>query len=131
MTLRIIVPVLGISALMAQVAASDEIRKTKFSSALLGTWAPSPELCESKDKSSVTISEAQFTSSDGNCEVQWIVERAAPRGATYGVHARCSDSSDREKVSTINLIIWPQGSDRISIGKAFDDLKIYQRCLAK
>ena len=131
MALRMIVPMLGISALMAQAAAADEIRKTKFAGALLGTWAPSQELCESKDKSSVTISEAQFTSPDGNCEVQWIVERAASRGATYGVHARCLDPSRPEKASVINLIIWPQGSDQISIGKAFDDLKVYRRCAAK
>jgi hypothetical protein len=98
---------------------------------MLATWAPSQELCERKDRSSVTISEARFSSSDGNCEVQWIVERAASLGATYGIHARCLDPSDPEKVSAINLIIWPQGSDRISIGKAFDDLKVYQRCLAK
>jgi hypothetical protein len=131
MALRIIVPVLGISALMVQVAASDEIRKTKFAGALLGTWAPSQELCERKDKSSVTILETQFTSSDRNCEVQWIIERAASLGAPYGIHARCFDRSDPEKVSAINLIVWPQGSDQISIGKTFDDLKVYQRCLAK
>jgi hypothetical protein len=131
MTLRLFVLMLGVSALILQVAAGDEIRHTKFASALLGTWAPSRELCERKDKSSITISGAQFSSSDGRCEVQWIVERAASRGVTYGIHARCVDPSQPEKVSEINLIIWPQGSDQISIGYAFDDLKIYQRCPAK
>jgi hypothetical protein len=131
MTLRTFVPMLGVSALMVQIAAGDEIRHTKFAGTLLGTWAPSQELCERKDKSSITISGAQFSSSDGSCAVQWIVERAASRGVTYGVHARCVDPSQPNKVSAINLIVWPQGSDRISIGKTFDDLKLYQRCPAK
>ena len=117
--------------LTSLAAVGDEVRHTKFSRDLLGTWASSQEFCSAKDKTSITISEAQFDNSDGNCTVQWIVERAAARGTTYGIHARCVDPSQPDKTSVVDLILWPQSSDRISIGKAFDDLKIYQRCPAK
>lgn len=128
MTVKFSALIAGISLAALQAANGDEIRHTKFSSALLGTWAPSQELCRAKDNSSITISETRFSSSDGHCSLQWVVERAAARGVTYGVHARCVDPSLPDKASAVDLILWPQGSDRISIGKSFDDLKIYQRC---
>ena len=128
MTMRSLVLIWGISIAASQAAIGDEIRHTRFSGALLGTWAPSQELCGAKDNSNITISEAQFSSPEGNCNVQWIVERAAARGATYGIHARCADPSQPDKTGAVDLILWPQGSDRISIGKSFDDLKVYQRC---
>jgi len=128
MATRILALIFGISMAASQ-ALGDEIRHTKFSGVLLGTWAPSQDLCSGQDKSKITISEAQIISSDGNCTVQWIVEKAAARGATYGVHARCVDPSQPDKIGAVDLILWPEGSDRISIGRSFDDLKMYQRCL--
>jgi hypothetical protein len=120
--------VFAISLAASLAASGDEIRHTRFSGALLGTWASSQELCSAKDSSSITISETAFRSSEGGCNVQWIVERAAAHGTTYGVHARCVDPSQPDKASTVDFILWPQGSDRISIGRTFNELKIYQRC---
>ncbi len=131
MAKRILGLMLGISMLASQAVFGDEIRHTKFSAAMLGTWAPSQELCNAKDNSSIIISETQFRSSYGDCNVQWIVERAAARGVTYGVHARCAEPSQPDRVGALDLVLWPQGSDRISIGKSFEDLKIYQRCPAR
>jgi hypothetical protein len=121
---------LSVWALTLQAAFGDEVRHTKFSAALMGTWALSQELCGGNDKSIITISEEQFSGSDGDCNVQWIVERAAVRGTTLGVHARCFNASLPEKSRVVDLIVWPQGGDKISVGKTFDDLKIYERCPA-
>jgi hypothetical protein len=131
MTIRFIVLMLSVSAFTLPAATADEVRHTKFSGLLIGTWAVSQDLCGSKEKSNIAISEAQFSSSDGNCKVQWIVEKAAARGTTYGVRARCVDPSLPEKPRALDLIIWPQGSDSISVGTTFDNLKVYRRCLSK
>jgi hypothetical protein len=128
MTIPVIVLMLSVSAFTLLAATADEVRHTKFSGPLIGTWALSQDLCGSKEKSNIAISEDQFSSSDGNCKVQWIVERASARGTTYGVRARCVDPSLPEKPRAVDLIIWPQGSDSISVGTAFDNLKVYQRC---
>jgi hypothetical protein len=96
-----------------------------------GTWAPAQDQCRKKDGPAITIAAEQFRNADGDCKVLWIVERAAARGVTYGVHAQCTDRAAPDKARAVDLIIWPQDNDRISVGKAFDDLKPYQRCPAE
>jgi len=117
-----------ISALMLHGAAGDEIRRTSFASTLLGKWALSAERCDAKDKSNIVISKSKYITPDSSCDVEWIVETAGSRGQNYSVHARCIDASEPKKTSTTNLIIRPQGDDRILIGKSFDDLKAFLRC---
>ena len=112
---------------MSQAAFGDEMRRTAFSSTLLGTWAHSAELCEANDKSNIVISEANYSVSEETCSVQVIVETAGSLGPNYSVRALCAEPSDPSKASMGNLIIRPQSNDRISVGRAFDDLKSYQR----
>lgn len=126
--IRIVGVISAISALTSQAAFGDEIRRTAFASALLGTWAQSTELCEAKDTSNIVISETKYSDSDKNCSVQVIVETVGTLGPNYSVRALCADQSAPSKTSIANLIIRPQNNDRISVGKAFDALKSYQRC---
>lgn len=126
--MRMVGVISAVSALTSQVAFGDEVRHTAFASALLGTWAHSKELCEVGDKSNIVISETKYSDSDMDCRVQVIVETAVPLGSNYSVRALCANSSDPGKTSIANLIIRPQSNDRISAGKAFDDLKSYERC---
>jgi hypothetical protein len=123
-----IVGLIILFALILQTANGDEIRRTAFDDALVGTWAKTTEQCEAKDKQRIVISKAQYVDSDGSCRVRWIVETAGSDGPNYAVHAFCVDTSQPAKTKIVNLIVRPNGNDRISIGTAFDDLKSFQRC---
>ena len=126
--MRVAGPVAAIAAMMSQAAYGDEVRHTKFSSALVGTWATTAESCKPDDKLAIVISEAAYSDSTGNCTVRWIVETAGAKGPNYAVHASCADPSQPAKTIEANMVIRPQSSDRISIGPGFDSLKTYQRC---
>ena len=120
--------ILALSALPPQRADADEIRHTAFPSVLVGRWAPSAELCAAKDKSNITIAADGYSTADGKCSVRWIVETAGSRGPNYAVHAQCESDGQAAKADVVNLILRPEGSDRVSIGKSFTDLKPYLRC---
>ena len=120
--------ILAVSALPAQRAGADEVRHTTFPSVLVGTWAPSAELCAAKDKSSITIAADGYSTADGKCSVGWIVETAGSRGPNYAVHAKCEGDTQNARADVVNMILRPEGGDRVSIGKSFTDLKPYLRC---
>jgi hypothetical protein len=124
----IFLAILAVSALPSQRAGADEVRHTTFPSALVGRWAPSAELCAAKDKSNVTIAADGYSTADGKCSVQWIVETPGSRGPNYAVHAQCEADAQNARADNINMILRPEGGDRVSIGTSFTDLKPYLRC---
>jgi hypothetical protein len=126
----ILAAILAIPALLSQRAVADEIRHLTFPSVLLGRWAPSAELCAAKDKSNITIAADGYSTADGKCSVRWIVETAGSRGPNYAVHAQCEADGQPAKADVVNLILRPEGSDQVVIGKSFTDLKPYLRCPA-
>src|SRR5258708_5339785 len=117
-----------VSAVTIQAASGDEVRHSTFAGTVQGTWAPSAELCKAGDKSNVVISETKYTDADGTCSVDSVVERAGVPGPIYAARALCAEAAQPGKTRAANFIIRPESSDKISIGKSFDDLKIYQRC---
>jgi len=120
---------LAILAMVAsQCAGADEVRHTTFPGVLVGTWAPSAELCAAKGKSNITIAADGYSTADGKCSVRWIVETAGSRGPNYAVHAQCEGDGQAARADVVNMILRPEGSDRVSIGKSFTDLKPYLRC---
>jgi len=112
-----------------KTVAADEVRHTEFKDKLQGFWARSADQCSAKDNSNIRIEKSTFNDSGRDCNVQWIVERAAARGTTYGLHARCVDPGQPEKAQIADYIIVssPTG-DQILVGKSFDELTSYQRC---
>ena len=120
--------ILAVSALLSQHAGADEIRHTTFPSELSGRWAPTAELCAAKYKSNITIAADGYSTADGKCSVRWIVETAGSRGPNYAVHAQCEGDTQPAKADVVNLILRPEGGDRVSIGTSFTDLKPYLRC---
>src|SRR5580700_7232890 len=124
----ILYAVLAISTLPSQRAGADEVRHTTFPSALSGRWAPSAELCAAKDKSNITIAADGYSTADGKCSVRWIVETAGSLGPNYAVHAQCEADGQPAKADVVNMILRPEGGDKISIGTSFTDLKPYLRC---
>jgi hypothetical protein len=128
MTIRSFVLVLAVWSFIPQGANGSDVRRTKFPDGLWGTWALSQDTCQGKDDTSISISETQFTNSEDKCDVLWIIELSAGHGVTYGAHARCVDSKQPVNARAVDLIFWPQDRGRILIGKAFNNLKTYQRC---
>ena len=120
--------ILVISALLPQRAGADEVRHTTFPNVLVGRWAPSAELCAAKDKSNIAIAADGYSTADGKCSVRWIVETAGSLGPNYAVHAQCEGDTQPAKPDVVNMILRPEGGDKISIGKSFTDLKPYLRC---
>jgi len=120
--------ILAVSALLAQRAGADEVRHTTFPSVLVGTWAPSAELCAAKDKSNISVAADGYSTADGKCSVRWIVETPGSRGPNYAVHAQCEGDVQPAKPDVVNMILRPEGGDKVSIGTSFTDLKLYQRC---
>jgi len=126
---RTIIVVVAASGLLLQDAVGHEVvRHSSFPTALIGSWAETTEHCATKDKSNISIESAKYGDASGTCAVLWIVETPGSQGASYSVHARCTSAKDQAKTQTVNIIIRPQGDDRASIGRSFQDLKTYQRC---
>lgn len=119
-----------ISALILRSAIADEIRRTTFPSALLGTWAETAEQCAAKDKSNILIEPVKYGDANGSCLVRWIVVTASSRGTNYAVHSLCTSASQPAKTQIVNIVIRPQ-SDRAVMGRSFEDLKTYQHCPAE
>jgi hypothetical protein len=120
--------ILAVSALLAQRAGADEVRHTTFPGVLIGTRAPSAELCAAKDKSNISVAADGYSTADGKCSVGWIVETAGSRGPNFAVHARCEGDAQNARADVVNMILRPEDGGKISIGKSFTDLKPYVRC---
>jgi hypothetical protein len=124
----ILFAIFAVSVLPSQRAGADEIRHTTFPSVLVGRWAPSAELCAAKDKSNITVAADGYSTADGKCSVRWIVETAGSLGPNYAVHAQCEGDAQPAKPDVVNMILRPEGGDKVSIGTSFTDLKAYLRC---
>lgn len=120
----------AIAAVTVQLVAADEIRRAAITTSLVGTWAQSADLCAANDKSNIVLAEAKFSGPDGSCNVETVVETAGVQGPNYSVRGRCGEPSSGG-ATVVNLIVRPQGGDRLLIGTSFEDLKPYQRCPAK
>ena len=128
-TVSAILPaIVALAALPPQRAGADEVRHTTFPSVLVGTWAPSAELCAAKDKSNISVAADGYSTADGKCSVRWIVETPGSRGTNYAVHAQCEGDAQNARADVVNMILRPEGGDHASIGTSFTDLKPYLRC---
>ena len=120
-----------IMALLSRTALGDEVRHLAFPGAMIGTWGETAEKCQAKDGSNVVIEAGKYGDAMGSCEVRWIVVTSGAGGTiNYAAHSLCTSAKDATKTETVNIIVRPQGPDRALMGRAFNDLKSYQRCSA-
>ena len=77
------------------------------------------------------IESDMYADGSGICAVRWVVETPGSQGTNYAVHALCTSAADPTKTQTANIIIQPQDNDSASMGRSFQDLKIYHRCAAQ
>ena len=116
-------------ALAPSAATADIKRHSSIPDAYLGTWAPGAGTCGDSDKTAVVLSAKAYASSGANCTVDYVSETAGARGAIYSARMQCSNpASKAQKKSALNVIIRPEGADRIMMGPGFDKLTAYQRC---
>src|ERR1700675_4016103 len=108
--------ILAAAALLPQRASADDVRHLRFPSVLVGTWAPSAELCAAKDKSIVAITADGYSTAAAKCSVRWIEVTAGSLGPNYAVHAVCEGDAQPAKPDVVNLILRPEAGDRASHG---------------
>ena len=110
-------------------ARADIKRHSAIPDGYLGTWTAANGACEDSAKAAVVLSAKGYVSSSANCTVDFVSETASPHGAVYSARLQCSDPAGKAKAKSIrNVIIRPDGADRISMGSSFDGLTSYQRC---
>jgi hypothetical protein len=127
--MRLVAVISTAALLTAPVARADEVHHGTFAAAVIGTWARSAEACQTADKSNVVISETKYTDADGTCGVDTVIERAP--GPYYAARALCDDPAQKGKTVVVNIILRPEVDNKMSIGKSFTDLTVYQRCPAR
>jgi hypothetical protein len=120
----------AISAVALQAAIADEVHRSTFAGALIGTWAQNADLCAKGDKSNFSIAASTYTGPDGSCAVETIVEMATPKGTNYSVRGRCA-ATPQDQPRVVSTLMRSDGADAMSIGSSFEDLKPYQRCPVK
>ena len=118
------------AVLVPEVAASYGVRLSAIPEAYWGTWVPAPEICQDADKSAIVFSAKAYATSTVSCAVEYVAETASPKGPIYSARLQCSNTAGRAPKKAANLIIRPRDTNQISIGPAFNRLKLYQRCSA-
>ncbi|GLS21118.1 hypothetical protein GCM10007874_41350 [Labrys miyagiensis] len=113
-------------AMMLQVAHAD-VRHESFPTGLQGVWAPNAESCQS-DSTRITINEKTVQAPKVACAVDYVVERAVPNGTDYSGRGSCSNRSNPDEKSFMNMIIQLHANGQASIGMNFDSMAEYQHC---
>jgi hypothetical protein len=122
---------MGADMLTAHSAAAHVVRHGSIPEAYRGTWAPTSATCKDADKAAIVLSAKAYAGPAGSCIIDYVSETAEPRGSTFSARMQCSNPQGQAQKKTIaNLIMRPDGADRISVGPGFESLKAYQRCSA-
>jgi hypothetical protein len=119
--------IIAVATLLSGPALADSVRHLDVPERLVGTWAPSTELCRD-DKSTIVVSSRGYASTQESCEVQWVTETAGRDGPIYSARLRCAKPGAPEQKEEQNRLIVPRADGQFSAGSGFDDLKSYQRC---
>jgi hypothetical protein len=128
--MRIASLLIAVVAFTSHAALADIKRHASVPEALQGTWGAGADGCKPDDKSLIVLAAKTYTGANVKCSIDWVSETASPRGPTYSAHMQCS-APPAQKASVSNLIIRPDGADKISAGADFSHLTAYQRCPAK
>jgi hypothetical protein len=113
---------------LAPDMASADVRHDSIPKSYWGTWAADAEAC-TDEKSRLMLAAKSYISPEVTCTVDYVSEIAGSSGATYSARLQCSSRAEPSGKPTVaNLIIRPDGTDRMSAGPSFTSLKVYQRC---
>jgi hypothetical protein len=110
-----------------RVANAHVVRHNGIPDTYRGTWAPAPAACKD-GKAIITLSAKAYVGPAGSCVVDSVSETAEPRGSTFSACMQCPNPQGAQKKTIANLIMRPDGPDRLSLGPGFERLTAYQRC---
>jgi hypothetical protein len=116
-------------SIMSEPAIAYVKRIASLPESLWGVWAPNADACNDADKLAVVLSAKSYKSSQVSCDFIHLSKTPGPNGPIYSARARCIQPGQTNAAQS-NLIVRPEGSDRISIGPDFKTLKINQKCAA-
>ena len=117
-----------VAAFAPQAVSAHVVRHNSVPETYHGTWAPDSAACKD-EKVTIVLSAKAYAGPAGNCVVDYVSETAEPKGSTFSARMQCSDPRGQaQKKMIANLIMRPDGADRISVGSTFESLKTYQRC---
>ena len=111
--------------ILTDIAVADIVRHGSIPRAYVGSWSPSAASCEPRNEGVIVLSAKRYVGAETKCAVRAVYETAGPRGPIYSARIQCSGAGRK---SLRNLIIVPAGTDQLSLGSDFDNLKSYQRC---
>jgi hypothetical protein len=116
-------------SIMSEPAIAYVKRIASLPQSLWGVWAPDAEACNDADKLAIVLSAKSYKSSQVSCDFIDLSKTPGRNGPVYSARARCIQPGQTNP-ATSNLILRPEGSNRISIGPDFATLKINQKCAA-
>jgi hypothetical protein len=128
--MRVASALVALSILFSSAAIADVKRHQSMPEALQGSWALAADDCGAADKPVVVLSAKTYAGAQAKCSVDWVSETPSPSGPVYSARLRCPGQAAKAPTSA-NLIIRPEGANKISIGASFGALKAYQKCPAK
>jgi hypothetical protein len=108
--------------------ASADVRHPSYPPNLQGVWAPQAGQCGADGTQSFVIKEKSVVGPKLECAVDYVTERAAPKGPIFSGRGSCAERAQPQKKSTMNLLIEPRNDGTTWIGTTFDNLAQYQLC---
>jgi len=115
-------------AMWTSEPASADVRHPSYPKRLQGTWSPSAEQCGTDSSSRIVIGEKRVVGPKVECAVEYVAERAGPRGPIYSGRGSCIDRAPPQNKSMMNLVIEPRIDGTTWIGTTFEKLQQYQLC---
>ena len=121
---------LTVFALVGPVAATaDVVRHDSIPEPYRGTWAGTAGA--ESEKSVIVLSARRYVSREVSCSVEWVSQTPGARGSIYSAHLQCVDPAEKAGKKTVsNLIIRPDSTNQIAVGREFMSLKVFRRCSA-
>lgn len=116
-------------SMMSEPAMAYVKRIASLPQSLWGVWAPNADACNDAERQAVALSARSYKSAQLSCDFIHVSTTPGPNGPIYSARARCTQPGQTNAAQS-NLIVRPEGSDRISIGPDFKTLKINQKCAA-
>ena len=126
LTLLALIAAIAPQTVAARVKVVGEIPQDYW-----GEWTPGVEPCKSGDTEVLVLSAKAYAGPLGKCDVKSVSETPGQNGATYSARMLCTNSSQKQKKTSANLIMRPGDANQIAVGSKFESLTNYQRCPEK
>lgn len=118
----------AIVAALPLAPAGADVRHSGYPAELQGVWAPSAQQCGADSTSRIVILEKRLIWPKAECEIDYVEERASPRGPIFSGRGSCVGREQPQTRDTMNLIVEPRSDGTTWMGASFETLAQYQLC---